>query len=147
MNNNIKTFPNQKVVKIQKEQCNSKNYYATINLNAMEKAALDLQAGAFKLWCYFAKNKNEYSFALSSKAAEENFGIKIKQYNKAVEELKEKGYLVNTKGNEYLFLELPNSLIPFGNNEVIPKKDNTLLPKEIRNNTESIYNNTKDFIF
>jgi hypothetical protein len=91
--------------------------------------------------------KNEYSFALSSKAAEENFGIKIKQYNKAVEELKEKGYLVNIKGNEYLFLELPNSLIPFGNNEVIPKKDNTLLPKEIRNNTESIYNNTKDFIF
>lgn len=42
----------------------------------MEAAALDLKAGAFKLWVYFAKNQNEYVFALSNKDVADSFGIK-----------------------------------------------------------------------
>ena len=41
----FKTVPNQKVVKVNKEKCDDKceeNYYAKINLNAMEAAARDL---------------------------------------------------------------------------------------------------------
>ena len=145
-----KTVPNQKVVKVEKEVCNKQNLYAAINLQAMEGAALALDAGAFKLWCYFAKNANNYEFALSSKAVEENFGIKIKQYNNAVHELINKGYLVNTKGNNYTFYEIPvntksnNDVITKEDNDVMTKSNNTLLPLDIRNNTDNTYNNTNN---
>ncbi len=146
MNNN-KTVPNQKTIKVIKEKCDKQNYYAMINLNALESAGIDLQAGAFKLWIYFAKNQNNYAFDLSSKAVEQYFGIKIKQYNNAVAELINKGYLVKDNGNNYFFYEKP--LITKGNNEVITKDNNELLPKETRNNTENTIDNTieKTFVF
>lgn len=75
---NIKTSPNQKVVIVKKEKCSKDNTYATINLFAMEKAAQDLGAGAFKLWVYLAKNQNNYKFALSNKDADNTFGLKKK---------------------------------------------------------------------
>lgn len=97
---------------------------------------------------YFAKNQNGYEFALSSKDAEKTFGIKIKQYNNAIKELEEKGYLVITKGNNYIFYETPvntkedKDVITKGNNDVNPKGNNVLLPKDIRNNTDNTLNNT-----
>lgn len=148
MNKKIKTVPNQKVVRIKKETCDSNNKYAMINIEAVESAAQDLQAGAFKLWIYFAKNRNDFTFALSSDDVKNTFGIKIKQYNNAIDELIEKGYLVITKGNNYEFNETPvitkedNHVITKSNNDVITKEDNTLLPKVIRNNTYNTYNNT-----
>ena len=161
---NGKKVPNQKEVVVSKEKCNKENLYATINLAAMDKAAQDLDAGAFKLWTYFAKNQNGYKFALSSKAVERDFGIKIKQYNNAIKELTDKGYLVHIQGDSYEFHELTvitkednveikeNHVITKGNNDVITKEDNdvitkgnnTLLPKVIRNNTYNTTNNTID---
>ena len=75
----VKTNPKQKVVKVYKQPTNNEkkeNYYAKINLNAMSAAACDLDAGAFKLWVYFAKNQQHYEFALSSTDAANNFGLK-----------------------------------------------------------------------
>lgn len=162
---NYKTVPNQKVVKVQKELCNKQNIYAAINIDAMESAARALDAGAFKLWVYFAKNQDGYEFALSSKEVEVTFGMKIKQYNNAVDNLIEAGYLVRQgDSNTYHFNEKPvitkedneetnkNSLMPKGNNAVITKKDNAvitksnnaLLPQGIRNNTNTTLNNTID---
>lgn len=167
----MKTVPNQKIVKVQKEKCDSNNLYACINLAAMEEAAQDLDAGAFKLWCYFAKNQMNYEFALSSKAVEDTFGIKIKQYNNAIAQLIAKGYLNETSANRYEFKEIAvmtkgnnveqiekhvilkgnNDVMTKGNNVVILKGNNTLLPKDIRNitnNTTSnntITNTTLDF--
>lgn len=144
----IKTVPNQKVVKVNKEPCSKSNLYAAINLKAMEQAAIELDAGAFKLWVYFAKNQNNYNFALSSKDVEETFGMKIKQYNNAVETLIEKKYLVNTSGNNYNFYEVPvntkkdNDVNTKGNNDVITFEDNTLSPKDTRNNTDNTFNNS-----
>lgn len=114
----------------------------------MENAALALDAGAFKLWCYFAKNQNGYEFALSSKDVADSFGIKIKQYNNAVDELIEKEFLVNTNGNNYIFNEIPvntksnNDVMTKSNNAVNTKSNNELLPLGIRNNTDNTYNNT-----
>ena len=119
-NYQFKTVPNQKVVKVSKEECDKNHKYATINLDAMEKAARDLDAGAFKLWCYFSKNQNDYEFALSQKAVEENFGMKKKQYDNAVAQLIEKNYLVVSKGNHYIFNEVA----------VVPKSDNALYQKD-----------------
>lgn len=82
----------------------------------MENAARDLDAaGAFMLWIYFAKNQNKYTFALSSKAVQDCFGMKIKQYNNAVAKLIEKGYLQQIEKNTYIFNEI--AVIPKGNNE------------------------------
>lgn len=150
--NNLKTVPNQKVITVKKQLTDKQNYYTMINLNALESAGRDLKSGAFKLWVYFAKNQNNYTFALSSKEVQENFGIKIKQYNSAIDELIEKGYLVKEKGYNYYFNELPqngSSVIPKKDNEVILKKDINLLPKGTRNNTDNTINTTKEntFIF
>ena len=76
MSNSFKSSPNQKIIKVNKEKCDKQNYYAAINLNALESAALKLKSGAFKLWVYFAKNQDEFEFALSNKAVAETFGIK-----------------------------------------------------------------------
>ena len=119
----------------------------------MEKAAQALDAGAFKLWCYFAKNQNSYEFALSSKEVQDTFGMKIRQYNSAVEELIEKGYLVPIGGNRYSFNEIAvmtkcnneesvntkcnNAVITKCNNTVDTKCNNALLQNVIRNNTNT----------
>ena len=66
MNNVFKSSPNQKTITVKKEQCDKQNYYAAINLKALESAATQLKSGAFKLWIYFAKNQNNFSFALSN---------------------------------------------------------------------------------
>ena len=142
MSVNKKTVPNQKIVVVQKETCDKSNLYAAINLNAMNTAAIDLDAGAFKLWVYFAKNQDGYEFALSSKDAAENFGLKKKQYDKAVKELIEKGYLLLAKGNLYFFNEI--AVVPKGNNDVVPKRYNVLYQKGTRNNTYNTKNNTID---
>lgn len=106
---NIKTVPNQKIVTVNKEPCSKCNHYAMINISAMEGASRDLRAGSFVLWCYFAKNQGGYEFALSNTAALESMGIKRDAYNNAVKELMEKGYLVNTCGNNYQFNEKPQA--------------------------------------
>lgn len=42
------------VTAVHKEPCDKNNSYATINVEAMEKAARELSGDAFKLWCYLA---------------------------------------------------------------------------------------------
>jgi hypothetical protein len=150
--NNIKTVPNQKVITVKKEKTDEKNYYCKINLSALEYSAIDLQSGAFKLWIYLAKNQPNYTFGLSSKALEENFGMKIKQYNNAVAELIEKGYLIKQKGNSYFFSEKPikdNTVITKKDNENMTKSNNEILPKDTRNTIDITINTTKEntFIF
>ena len=81
----------------------------------MEEAARKLDAGAFKLWVYFAKNQNGYEFALSSKDVLDTFGMKRDQYNGAIAKLIDNGYLTKTQGSNYTFTEI--SVIGKSNNE------------------------------
>ena len=150
--NNFITSPNQKTITVEKEKCDKENHYTMINLLALESAAADLKAGAFKLWVYIAKNQNGFTFGLSNKAVAEYFGIKKDQYDNAVKELIEKGYLIEIKNNEYVFKELAEkTTIKYGkkpHKEVV--KTNT--EKElnpIRNNTNNTNDNTiqNEFIF
>lgn len=103
------TVPNQKVVTIIKHKCDKSNLYSTINLQVKREAAQNLDAGAFKLWNYFADNQSYYTFGLSRTAIESTYGIKKRQYDNGIEELIEKGYLVKTEGsnNQYTFYEAP----------------------------------------
>lgn len=109
---NYKLVPNQKEVKVNKEPCNKNNIYAAINLQAMEQAAINLDAPSFKLWVYFAKNQNGYEFALSSKDVADTFGMKRDQYNRAIEKLIAGGYLVEMGGSKWSFNELAPQAAP-----------------------------------
>lgn len=108
MKKEIKTVPNQKIIKVCKEKYDNQNLCATINLKAIEEAAINLDAGSFKLWIYFAKNQDNYEFDLSRQAVQNSFGIKKAQYDRAIKELIEKEYLIR-KGNSnvYYFVERP----------------------------------------
>jgi predicted RNA-binding protein (virulence factor B family) len=103
----IQTVPNQWVIKIKKTAISEDTTYMRVNMDALEKAAKDLKAGAFKLWIYFAKNQNDYTFALSPQHVKDIFGMSKTQYDNARGELEEKGYLVIQDRNYYHFCETP----------------------------------------
>lgn len=64
-----------------------------------------LKPNTFKLWCYMAKNQNNYTFALSSTDACAFCKISKPTYLQGIQELIDTGYLVNTNGNSYDFYE------------------------------------------
>lgn len=104
----MQVVPNQKIIKINKETYHKNSFYAVIDLLAMETAAKNLGAGAFKLWVYLARNPNQDIFALSCKEVNDTFGIKKGQYHAAVKKLIEEKYLIaEEKDNQYTFYEIP----------------------------------------
>ena len=147
---NYTTSPNQKTITVCKELCDNQHYYTMINLNALERAAIDLKSGAFKLWVYLAKNQNNFTFGLSNKAVAEQFGIKKDQYDSAVKELIEKGYLIETAKNKYEFKEIAEKTT-FKNGEKPQLKEvkNNYQKQEnpITNITDNTINNTKEKTF
>ena len=111
----IRTVANQKIIKVRKEPCSDKNrdqYYAKINLAALQSAAQDMhgkQASGFMLWVYLAKNINGFEMALSNKAVTRAFGMSRDAYDTAVQLLIKKGYLVQTGKKHYDFYERPKT--------------------------------------
>ena len=99
------TVENQKTVTTNSAKHDKENIYAKLNIDAMESAMAILKPNTFKLWCYMAKNQDNYTFALSAVDACRfcNFGKTT--YHAAVQELIDVGYLVNTNGNHYDFYE------------------------------------------
>ena len=103
----MESVANQKTIKVQKEQCDKAHLYALYNLDALQYAMIDLKGESFKLWVYLGKNQNGYTFALS-KVDAIKWGIGSKSsYDRAVKELIEKGYLVETSKNHFDFYEIP----------------------------------------
>ena len=102
---------NQKIVEVNKQPTNKQNVYACINIDALDKAALNLtKASTFKLWMYFAKNQNNYKFELSAVAVMNFCNITEKTYREAVKELISKRYLVQREKNYYDFYEIPKEV-------------------------------------
>ena len=153
---------NQKVVIIHKTEIHDGDLYVRHKMDVAQKAMQELDGGEFKLWYYFSKNKDDWEFALSSADAERNWGISRKQYNRAVDNLIQKGYLVcvNEQKRIYDFYECGTSLAPKvtiednkedlapkvtitctqtvqGN---VPKGNKDLLPKVPTNNIYNINN-------
>lgn len=97
---------NQYQAKVNKEICNKDNIFTTNNLKALQAAMCDLSGAEFKVWLYFAKNQNGYTFEVSPADAV-TWGIPKSTWHKAFTSLKEKGYLVETSPNHFDFYELP----------------------------------------
>ena len=76
-------------------------------------AAKQLSAEAFKLWIYLYKEGTRLGcYYLRRKRVQEDFGIKKIQYDTAIKELIEKGYLVqhseaNSVNNVWEFYVMP----------------------------------------
>ena len=102
----MKTVPNQKVVTTKGAKHDKQNKYGVINIAAMELAMATLKPNTFKLWCYMAKNQNDYTFALSCADACRFCDMSKPTYLSSVQELIDNGYLVNTSSNNYDFYEM-----------------------------------------
>lgn len=98
------TYPNQRVVTVFKDECEKD--FLQIQNDAWQEASMKLKTySAFKLYLYFAGNRNGYTIALSSVAVQEAIGISENTYRAAFKELVEAGYLrqMETKKNYYTF--------------------------------------------
>jgi hypothetical protein len=66
---------------------------------------LSLSGEAFKMWVYFNKNQNNYSFSLSRAEAIKSGIGSASSYTRAFAELVKKGYLIETSKGHYTFNE------------------------------------------
>ena len=115
---NFAYVPNQRVLTVNKEQCNKENLYTMNNIKAIDEAASRLISKAgFKLYIYIAKNQDKYSFALSSSDFCLWSGCGISAYRSAFKELEDKGYLIKSEDQENRYTFYDKSRIE--NKEVI----------------------------
>lgn len=107
---------NQITYQVKKSYVNQKtDLFVMIQLDEYMNALNDLSGNAFKIWAYMAKNKADYTEELSRKYVMEKCNFKETAYKNGIDELKEKGYLIddnihhnkNLTTNFYLFCASP----------------------------------------
>lgn len=115
------SVPNQIIIQEFKyEPCNKENIYATINIEALQHAMIDLTSmNTLKLWLYLSKNSHSFShLELSSADCIKNWGLGKSQWSKTKDDLVAKGYLVplreDKKTTWYKFIQNPET----GNEEL-----------------------------
>lgn len=81
----------------------------------MEKAMALLKPNTFKVWCYMAKNQNNYTFALSCVDVCRFCKVTKPTYLGCIQELIGAGYLVEVDVGKYDFFEM----LPEDKEEVI----------------------------
>lgn len=84
----LQVYPNQKLIKIHKEDD------AQTNFNYINNAIKDLSCASFALYMFLYGIDNNAVWALSSSYMYENSALTKRTYTKAVNELIDKGYLV-----------------------------------------------------
>ena len=100
------TVPNQQKILIHREMPKS-DFLQIKNQNWQQMIKETQDYYAFVLYLYFASNANDYNLALSPAAITEATGLARSTYYKKMEFLKDKGYIVEGKGNQLHFYEVP----------------------------------------
>ena len=98
---------NQKIIKLAPRTKRDKDHlYSMMNLDALQAAMQSLNGSGLKLWLYLNKNQDNHSLELSRVACAQ-WGIKKDSYYSAVDELIQKGFLVQDHfgSNLYWFHE------------------------------------------
>lgn len=106
----FQTTPNQRIISITgKEVCDKNNLYAKVNKKALLKAMKQLTPTNFEVWLYLASQQNNYTFAFSPSAIQEETGIKRSSLQEGVRVLIKEKYLIPRADNSnvYDFYELP----------------------------------------
>lgn len=91
------SVPNQMIIQeFNYAPCDKNNFYATINLEALQHAMTDLTTlNSLKLWLYLSKNSKTFThLELSSADCIKNWGMGRSQWKESKEALVAKGYLV-----------------------------------------------------
>lgn len=107
---NFQTNPNQKIISISgKAACDKENIYAKINKKALIEAMKNLTATNFEVWLYLASQQNNYTFAFSPAAIQEETGLKKSSLQEGIRVLIKEKYLIkrNDNSNIYDFYEIP----------------------------------------
>lgn len=112
------SVPNQKKIIIERSSDTARKDFLKVSNENLNLAMYYLTAKAFILWIYFCDNQNGYQLDLYPSDFMKKTGLSRSTYDRAFEELEEKGYLKKSKvyKNYYLFNEV-------GNYDFIPKND------------------------
>ena len=146
------SVPNQKTVKLAPRiKRDSEHLYCMANLEALQSAMQILNGSGLKLWLYLNKNQDGYRFELSRVDCAK-WGIKKDSYYSAVDELINKGFLVQDHygSNMYWFHEKAVSDKPKSFSEIPievsknQKEESENPYRNNTNNTEIIKNITMD---
>lgn len=119
------SVPNQKKIIIERSSDLVKKDYLKVSNENLNLAMYDLKPSAFMLWIYFCDNQNGYQLDLYPVDFTNKTGLSRSTYDRAFEELENKGYLKKSKNkkNLYLFNEVSElSNIPGEDNVVILEK-------------------------
>ena len=102
------SVPNQKKILIQRSSDRVQRDFLKVSNESLEIAMYNLKGNAFKLWIYFADNKNGYSMDLYPVDFCTKARVSDSTYRRAFEELENKGFLIksNKQKNLYLFREV-----------------------------------------
>lgn len=105
------SVPNQKKILIERTSLNAQKDYLKVSNQNLDVAMYNLKGAAFKLWVYFADNKNGYILDLYPVDFCTKAKVSDSTYRRAFETLEEKGYLIKSpkQKNLYLFSEESNS--------------------------------------
>lgn len=105
----LNLYPNQKAVRIIKENSSAANPYSIFNRAALDTALKVLKPNGFRLWAYLNANQTNYEMGLSMEAVKKATGMCKNTYYLAIEDLVKNGYLVKAELKEnlqgYLFIE------------------------------------------
>lgn len=146
------SVPNQKTVKLApRVRRDAEHLYSMNNLDALQAAMQTLNGSGLKLWLYLNKNQDGYRFELSRIDCAK-WGIKKDSYYSAVEELIQKGFLVQDHygSNMFWFHEAAVSERPKSFSEIPikeskkPQNESEKAERNITNSTEIIKNTTMD---
>lgn len=89
--------------------------YSFFNVAAQQKARIELNGNAYKLYTYFSSFDMSYQEIISRKNIECKTGLSKDSYIKAFKELQEKGYIQkdpSTKNaDDYIFIEDGNVIM------------------------------------
>ena len=137
---NFVSVPNQRIITVKRET--PKSDFLGIKNENWQAAARNLTPHAMMLYFYLASNKDNYTFALSPAAVRQAIGMARSTYHDQFHNLVDKGYLVPTGGNHFVFYEKPNTS-PESNNVADAAK--TVLPEtiEINNTLNNLINNSE----
>ena len=144
------SVPNQKTVQLAaRTRRDAEHLYSMNNLDALQAAMQTLNGSGLKLWLYMNKNQDDYRFDLSRVDCAK-WGIKKDSYYSAVDELINKGFLVQDHYGSSLFWfhekavsERPKFFSEIQSFESeIPKDESENTERNNTNNTEIIKNNT-----
>lgn len=98
------SVPNQKKIIIERSSESVRKDYLKVSNENLNLAMYNLKPTTFMLWIYFTDNSNGYTLDLYPIDFLEKTGLSRSTYDRAFEELEDKGYIIKSKKQKNLYL-------------------------------------------